>query len=474
VNGDHDTRLGQDLGRLGVPEHGPAFWTTLEAGLEIEAHDLYQQRDKALGECLDSLPLAGHRDDYWQAMLELVRDESRVVALSSRRRRHGPRRFAVIAAAIAAGLLLAAWFGMPGSVGGTESAIARGFLSPLQKSLSPACIDGDTLFWMSRRAPDFDSGQTDANIFARDVTGGEPFAISTHRSSKLQLTSSGGLVAWLDDRDQRPAIYVYDLGTRVEQRVAFVGGERPAWAPPLAADPGLGHLGEPAVSGSRVVWTDERGDIRGFDLASETPFGVATRSWGEQEPAISGDVVAWSDGRGTTWGFFGTYMNGWEIWARDLSSGRTFPVCQAKGDQIAPAISGTTIVWQDGRARTTRDRDNWDIYGYDLLTGREFPIATGPGAQTAPAISGNFVVWSDDATAAEPAGTTVAYTTIEGLDLRTGRQFPVSDQAGVLRSPSISGHRIVWSALSDRGELAVYGASISQRGSTVHASPIEP
>jgi beta propeller repeat protein len=469
-----DNALGDGLDDLRLPDHRPGYWAALEADLETEADVLYQERDHDLGDRLGALPLPGHRDDYWCVTGELLRADAHVVALSRPRR---SRRFVATIAAIAtvaASILVSAWFGLPGPVGGTDRAIAHGFLSPLQTSLSPAWVDGDTLYWVSRRAPDFDAGPGDVTVFARDVTGGEPFALDTHRSAKLQPTSSQGLVAWLDDRDGQPAIYAYDLGTRTERRIAVIGDRRAAWEAPLATDPATAHLGEPAVDGSRVVWTDEAGDVRGYDLASGSPFGVATQSWGEREPAISGDTVVWSDGRGTTWGIFGTYMNGWEIWARDLVTWQPVPICEAPGDQVAPAISGSVIVWQDGRRRTTRQRDAWDIYGYDLRTKREFSIATGPGAQTSPAISGDFVVWADSGAVDESAEGSGDYVTIEGYDLRTGRYFTVSEEPGFLQSPSISSHRIVWSAVGAKGELAVYGATITRHGSRVRVSPLEP
>ncbi|MHB1390608.1 MAG: fibronectin type III domain-containing protein [Thermoleophilia bacterium] len=57
--------------------------------------------------------------------------------------------------------------------------------------------------------------------------------------------------------------------------------------------------------------------------------------------------------------------------------------------QYTPDVSGTRVVWQDGRAGDGQE----DIYMYDLATGRETPVTTAPGRQMRPRIDGDWVVW---------------------------------------------------------------------------------
>ena len=64
--------------------------------------------------------------------------------------------------------------------------------------------------------------------------------------------------------------------------------------------------------------------------------------------------------------------------------------------------------------------------------------------------------------------------TIEGYDLRSRRYFTISEEPGFLQAPSISGHRVVWSAVGAQGELAVYGATITRHGARTRVSPLEP
>ncbi len=59
-------------------------------------------------------------------------------------------------------------------------------------------------------------------------------------------------------------------------------------------------------------------------------------------------------------------------------------------DQIAPAISGDLIAWQDYR------NGNPDIYLYDIATGKETRITQDSFEHTLPAISGSLVAWEEN------------------------------------------------------------------------------
>ena len=111
-----------------------------------------------------------------------------------------------------------------------------------------------------------------------------------------------------------------------------------------------------------------------------------------------------------------------------------FPICTESGDQINPAISGNTIVWQDYR------NDNWDIYGYDLSTQNEFPISTNASVQGSPDVSDNLVVWQDNRH---------QNNIIFAYNLATQAEFmvsPGSQNNPEMRQegPSIDGDIVVW------------------------------
>jgi len=147
----------------------------------------------------------------------------------------------------------------------------------------------------------------------------------------------------------------------------------------------------PAVSGSVVVWQENRDGTKGGlsdwfiyrrDLnADADPVRVAGSPGSKvSNPAISGSMIVWQDNR-----------NGdWDIYGYDIKSGKERVIYMGTGDQANPKIHGSVVVWQDNRS------GNWDIYGTDLTAGKVFPVFVGPANQTQPAIFGDVVVWTDD------------------------------------------------------------------------------
>ncbi len=214
------------------------------------------------------------------------------------------------------------------------------------------------------------------------------------------------------------------------------------WVYPGPAFPvctGAGTEGSPAVSGTTVVWDDNRNgnwDIYGRDVATGREFPICTAAGDQLNPAISGGIVVWEDERN----------GGGDIYGRDLATGREFPICTSAGEQGAPAISGSTVVWLDTR------NDNIDIYGRDLTTGREFLVKRGDSDWMAElAISGDTVVWL------ERSG---HYGfDIYGRDLATGREFPICTARGERYSLAISGSAVVWGDWRN-GNWDIYGCDL--------------
>jgi TolB protein len=130
---------------------------------------------------------------------------------------------------------------------------------------------------------------------------------------------------------------------------------------------------QPAISGSIVVWQDNRRgnfDIYGYDLSTRRHHVICAAPGDQVRPVISGNIVVWEDKR-----------NGnLDIYGYDLSKRRTFEICTESEDQWEIAISGNIVVWTDKR------NGNWDIYGYDLYKEKEFAICKDPKSQTWPAI----------------------------------------------------------------------------------------
>lgn len=227
-----------------------------------------------------------------------------------------------------------------------------------------------------------------------------------------------------------------------------------------------GNYIDPAISGSTVIWTRDatgdsripRGDLYGRDIATGQSFRATTNGavvgglGGRQTiPAISGSLVVWVDCRGCRAvnglpGFDNT-----AIYGQNLATGREFPVATGVGDNDAPAIDGTTVVWVNHVHGATR------IYGKNLVTGRIFPVTAPDETVSSPSISGRLVVWQQDAASG-------AASDIVGRDLVTGQLFLVASHGGsrdTLTTPIISGKTVIWSDWLANGTVSIRGRNLA-------------
>jgi hypothetical protein len=152
------------------------------------------------------------------------------------------------------------------------------------------------------------------------------------------------------------------------------------------------------------------------------------------------------------------------IYARNLTTGRTFQVSGTGGEADNPAVSGATVAWNDWK-------DTGNTFAKDLTTGRLFRVSRIAGL-TAPAINGQTVAWLDRRGGAWH---------IDGTDLRTGRTYSVAVHAALgdsLGALLISGHTAVWTnwrfnpSVSIDGEDLVTGLRF--RVATIRAGSFNP
>jgi len=90
------------------------------------------------------------------------------------------------------------------------------------------------------------------------------------------------------------------------------------------------------------------------------PLGVR-----QEQPDVDDSLVVWVD-----------YRNGNpDVYARNLLTGKEFPVTANPAGQRKPRLRGHIVAWEDSRNSIGAD-GNSDIYGFDLSTGAEFPVST--------------------------------------------------------------------------------------------------
>jgi beta propeller repeat protein len=170
---------------------------------------------------------------------------------------------------------------------------------------------------------------------------------------------------------------------------------------------------------------------------------VAPDLLGEQlHPEISGTRVVWQDNR----------SGNWDIHLADLGDGGTSGALVTDGaDQTRPSIDGNVVVWQDRRD------GQWDIYGYDLDAGGEFEVDTGSGNQERPVVSGQWVAWQDDG-----AGNLDIYV----YNMSTGEKLRVTSHERDQINPAIHDETLVWEDYRHGlGEIYTYdlGSGTEQR-----------
>ncbi|NIM49378.1 MAG: hypothetical protein GTO22_08995, partial [Gemmatimonadales bacterium] len=132
------------------------------------------------------------------------------------------------------------------------------------------------------------------------------------------------------------------------------------------------------------------------------------------------------------------------------------------GDQMMPAISGQTLVWQDNR------NGDWDIYLYEIpATPGITPgvrLTDDPADQMMPSISGDLVVYQDNRN-----GDWDIYL----LELSSMIETRLTDDPANQTKPRIDGRRVVY--LDDREGCAVYLLDLDAAPPLVDfaASPLE-
>lgn len=174
----------------------------------------------------------------------------------------------------------------------------------------------------------------------------------------------------------------------------------------------------------------------------ETP--VVTDPADQVHPAISGDSVVWQDFRNTTFSCpKASNCRAGDIYHKDLATGVEQRLTTA-ATAMEPDVEGDTVVW--------RNWMNGKVVAHDLLTGSQqytSTLANDPNnyaQMTTPAVSGDVVVWTDYRTSYE-------YGNIYMRDLTKTADVPV-----VLAStdptipavkkdkmnPDIDGNIVVW------------------------------
>jgi beta propeller repeat protein len=292
-----------------------------------------------------------------------------------------------------------------------RAALRRGVAAPLVVALSLGLL-----------APS-------ARAQSADAYKAKQFVVADRKNDQVQPRASGDWVVWKDYRnvpmrtvDSSPngEIFGFNRATETEQKISSTK-----------------DAGDPAISGSVVVWTEGRSRdnaVYGAYLDTGEVFRISDARGHQQYPAVSEWIVVWQDNR----------EGNWDIHAFDLERTEEFPLVEQDEDQTRPAISGRTVVWEDWRDRKAGP----DLYTYDLDTQKAKRLTNNQDAFE-PAISGRWVVWVGKAEQA-----------VFARNLDQDKTIKLSSKPGPKSRPSISGELVVW-ADERSSDSDIYGYDLA-------------
>jgi beta propeller repeat protein len=263
------------------------------------------------------------------------------------------------------------------------------------------------------------------------TAAGHETRITNNPSEQRSPAISGNQIVWADGRNgNHLQIYRYDLNTHTESRVSTVPLNSQQMNPP--PDPPLSSVllqNRAAISGSSVVWIDNRYDHQSVylaDLSAKTETPVFPQSKVDNSPlAIDGTRMVWADTRNSTDSASNT-----DIYMYDFSTQTETRITTNASDQLAPDISGNTIVWTDTRL------GGYTIFMYDLTTHTETQVSrASSGEFNPPKIDGNYIVWEDGRN---------GKADIFLYDISSREERQITTNPAEQTSPDVSGNRIVW------------------------------
>ncbi|TAL69035.1 MAG: hypothetical protein EPN88_06875, partial [Bacteroidetes bacterium] len=195
------------------------------------------------------------------------------------------------------------------------------------------------------------------------------------------------------------------------------------------------------------------------------PTGAGFRT----RPQINGNYLVWEDSRqfpGQTYGItdsecLNTYnlTDECDIYLYDFSSNSTVSISTVVNKQRHPSISGTKIVWEDGRNGT-----NYNIWGctYDPVSktcGSLRQYSNESINSNNPSISGNLIAWER----IQSVTNFVRTSRIRVFDSSTNLTFDLPLPQGVVSqiTPRLSGTRMIWAERSTSGAYSLYSCIVN-------------
>lgn len=194
--------------------------------------------------------------------------------------------------------------------------------------------------------------------------------LTTNLATQTDPSISGTTVVWTDQRNGNDDIYYRDINGSEIQLTSSTTPQR---------------LHD--VSGNTIVYSDltpPSPHIHAFDVTTNSDFVITTATspssnYGAFNARIDGSLVVYEVG----------LVGATDIGFTHLDTGASSLVATTSAIDENASVSGSRIVFD----RREMPGDPSDIILYDVRTGLETPIASGPMDQRRPDIDGNLVVY---------------------------------------------------------------------------------
>ena len=240
-----------------------------------------------------------------------------------------------------------------------------------------AAISGDWVVWQDGLWQNGGGSPFSMNIYARQVGAGSAVAVCTAASKQTSPAIWGTRVAWLDERNGWPNIYMYDRAMLTETPITDSSMPKEA----------------PDICGNHIVWAQFTGtgwDIMVHDISAAVTTQLEEP--GDQtSPAVSDVGIVWVDKR--------TDLQG-DLYFYDFAQAAVVPLVVNMYAQAMPDIDGSRVVWADMR------NGNYDIYylDYAVPTGADLEIKKSSQPQAVEV--GDYLVYTVDVRNLGPSAAT--------------------------------------------------------------------
>jgi len=243
-------------------------------------------------------------------------------------------------------------------------------------------LDQNWIGWETYRLKQAPPKNISSSIQMMNVSDGETQVLATSPSSEHQymfdtpFSTENGRVVW----SENSKIFLYDRTT---------GKEKSLTTDESRDDPRLYRQNRnPIITSDRIIWIGDqvypstRSEIFLLNLTSQNRQLVFSGPGKIDTLSADGSRIVWSDERGEA--------GGGDIYLFDLDRNEETPVCTARDIQQHPQISGDYVVWEDYRDGIPA------IYLYNLTSKTEQRISNDNPLTLAsmPYISRNFIAWT--------------------------------------------------------------------------------